>query len=361
MDQDSRDRTNDFVVINDFVVKVATVNGTGSASANGMLMQAIFRMGVPVSGKNVFPSNIQGLPTWYEIRVNKHGHLARSPNVDLMVAMNPKTYEQDIAEVRPGGAVLFDSSWPLEGELHRPDVLFLGIPVAQDLPGVGQNMRDHFSVGVLHGVKEGFPQDPHAPRHQICLCYTAEGSGTRNDMLITPSSFATDVPGGGDPMKSLGVALSTSLYLPVGVGELRLTSADPHAHPHMDYRYLVDPWDRQRLRESVRLCIRLLEHPAYRDMIKERISPTDEDLTSDDALDMWLLKNVTTSYHVSGTCKMGPASDQFAVTDQYLRVHGLERLRVVDASIMPNVIRANTNATTIMIGERAADLIKAQL
>ena len=124
MDRNSRDRTNDFVV------KIATVNGTGSASANGMLMQAMFRMGVPVSGKNVFPSNIQGLPTWYEIRVNKHGHLARSPNVDLMVAMNPKTYEQDIAEVRPGDAVLFDSSWPLEEELFRADVLFLGIPLS---------------------------------------------------------------------------------------------------------------------------------------------------------------------------------------------------------------------------------------
>ena len=130
MDQDSRDRTDDFVVINDCVIKVATVNGTGSASANGMLMQAIFRMGVPVSGKNVFPSNIQGLPTWYEIRVNKHGHVARSPNVDLMVAMNPKTYEQDIAEVRPGAAVLYDSSWPLDEELRRADVMFLGIPLS---------------------------------------------------------------------------------------------------------------------------------------------------------------------------------------------------------------------------------------
>ena len=130
MDQDSRDHTDDFVVTNDFVVKVATVNGSGSASANNMLMQAIFRMGVPVSGKNVFPSNIQGLPTWYEIRVNKHGHLARSPNVDLMVAMNPKTYEQDINEVRPGGAVLFDSSWPLDEELLRADVMFLGVPVS---------------------------------------------------------------------------------------------------------------------------------------------------------------------------------------------------------------------------------------
>ena len=130
MDQDSRDRTDDFVVTNDFVIKVATVNGTGSASANGMLMQAIFRMGIPVSGKNVFPSNIQGLPTWYEIRVNKHGHLARNPDVDLMVAMNPKTYAQDIAEVRPGAAILYDSSWPLDEELFRVDVLFFGIPLS---------------------------------------------------------------------------------------------------------------------------------------------------------------------------------------------------------------------------------------
>ena len=130
MDQDSRDRTDDFVVTNDFVIKVATVNGTGSASANGMLMQAIFRMGIPVSGKNVFPSNIQGLPTWYEIRVNKHGHLARNPDVDLMVAMNPKTYAQDIAEVRPGAAILYDSSWPLDEELFRKDVLFFGIPLS---------------------------------------------------------------------------------------------------------------------------------------------------------------------------------------------------------------------------------------
>ena len=130
MDRDSRDRTDDFVVTNDFVVKVATVNGTGSASANDLLMQAIFRMGIPVSGKNVFPSNIQGLPTWYEIRVNKHGHLARSPNVDLMLAMNPKTYEQDINEVRPGGTVIFDSSWPLDEELLRADVMFFGVPLS---------------------------------------------------------------------------------------------------------------------------------------------------------------------------------------------------------------------------------------
>ena len=117
--------------VNDFAVKLANVNGTGSASANGLLMQAIFRMGIPVSGKNLFPSNIQGLPTWYEIRVNKHGYTARSLDYDLMVAMNSQTYARDICEVRDGGHVLYDSSWPLESTLLRPDVQFLGVPYAQ--------------------------------------------------------------------------------------------------------------------------------------------------------------------------------------------------------------------------------------
>ena len=100
--------------INDFAFKMATVNGTGSASANRLLMQAIFRMGIPVSGKNVFPSNIQGLPTWYEIRVSKDGYTARPEEVDLVVALNPATYAKDVAAVRPGGYLLYDSSWPLE-------------------------------------------------------------------------------------------------------------------------------------------------------------------------------------------------------------------------------------------------------
>ena len=96
--------------VNEFAFKIATANGTGSASANGLIMQAIFRMGVPVTGKNVFPSNIQGLPTWYEIRVNKHGYTARTPHFDLMVALNPATYAKDVAEVRPNGWLLYDST-----------------------------------------------------------------------------------------------------------------------------------------------------------------------------------------------------------------------------------------------------------
>ncbi len=117
--------------VNDFAVKIANVNGTGSASANGLLMQAVFRMGIPVSGKNLFPSNIQGLPTWYEIRVNGDGYTARALDYDLMVAMNGQTYKRDVAEVRSGGYLLFDSTWPLDPALVREDVNFLGIPLAK--------------------------------------------------------------------------------------------------------------------------------------------------------------------------------------------------------------------------------------
>ena len=112
------------------------------------------------------------------------------------------------------------------------------------------------------------------------------------------------------------------------------------------------------MREGVRLCLRLLEHRAFSDIVAERIAPTDQDLASDEALDAWMLRNASTCYHVSGTCKMGPASDPMAVVDQYCRVHGLEGLRVVDASVMPDCVRANTNATTIMIAERVADWLK---
>jgi 2-oxoglutarate/2-oxoacid ferredoxin oxidoreductase subunit alpha len=128
--------------VNDFAFKIATANGTGSASANGLIMQAIFRMGVPVTGKNVFPSNIQGLPTWYEIRVNKNGYTARTPHFDLMVALNAATYAKDVAEVRANGWLLYDSSWPLDDRLRRPDVTYLGIPLAEMCNGAFKGVRE---------------------------------------------------------------------------------------------------------------------------------------------------------------------------------------------------------------------------
>ena len=117
--------------VNDFAFRIASVNGTGSASANGLLMQAIFRMGIPISGKNVFPSNIQGLPTWYEIRVSRQGYTARTPRFDLVVALNPATYTRDVAEVQPGGWLLYDSSWPMQASQSRADISLLGIPFGE--------------------------------------------------------------------------------------------------------------------------------------------------------------------------------------------------------------------------------------
>jgi len=117
--------------VNDFDLKIATVNGTGSASANGMLLKALFRMGIPVTGKNMFPSNIQGLPTWYEIRASRDGYMSRSGRVDVMVAMNAQTYAQDLADVSPGGFLIYDSTWPRLRELNREDITVLGAPLAK--------------------------------------------------------------------------------------------------------------------------------------------------------------------------------------------------------------------------------------
>ncbi|HKE44315.1 MAG TPA: 2-oxoacid:acceptor oxidoreductase family protein, partial [Steroidobacteraceae bacterium] len=117
--------------INDFAFKIATVNGTGSASANTLLMKAIFRMGVPVMGKNYFPSNIQGLPTWYEIRVTRDGYVARSGRIDLIVAMNVETYARDLKEVSPGGYLIYDSTWPRSSLLQRDDITIIGVPLAK--------------------------------------------------------------------------------------------------------------------------------------------------------------------------------------------------------------------------------------
>jgi 2-oxoglutarate ferredoxin oxidoreductase subunit alpha len=119
------------VKINDFVVRFANVNGTGSASANALFTKAIFRMGVPVTPKNIFPSNIQGLPTWYEVRVSEKGHLGRREGVDLMVAVNPQSMKKDYADVREGGYFLYDASKPLSPDYKREDITHIGIPLME--------------------------------------------------------------------------------------------------------------------------------------------------------------------------------------------------------------------------------------
>src|SRR6202012_2381258 len=115
--------------VNDFVLRFANVNGSGSASANLMFARSILRMGVPVAARNIFPSNIQGLPTWYEVRVSEAGHLGRRGGVDLMGAMNPQPWDKDLAEIEPGGYLFYDSTKPLPPSKFRDDIQVIGVPL----------------------------------------------------------------------------------------------------------------------------------------------------------------------------------------------------------------------------------------
>lgn len=119
------------VVVNDLVVRFANVNGTGSASANEMFAKSIFRMGIPVTPKNIFPSNIQGLPTWYEVRISEKGYLGRRAGIDMIVGVNPQSLKRDVESVRPGGYFVYDSSKKLHAEFIREDVNYIGIPMIQ--------------------------------------------------------------------------------------------------------------------------------------------------------------------------------------------------------------------------------------
>jgi choline dehydrogenase len=263
------------------------------------------------------------------------------------------------AIILSGGAIASPQILMLSGVGPTDHLSRVGIPVVHHLPGVGENLRDHPMVIVLFQTRQGLLDD-RAPVVQAGLRYTAKASQARNDMYVIPLSMASERGSAftGGPGNIVGAGIGVALENASTAGRLRLACANPHVQPTLDYHYLLDAWDRARLREAVRLVVRLAQHAAYQPVITERISPTAHDLSSDETLDAWLLAHVTTQHHSSGTCKMGPAADSMAVVDQYCRVHGLQGLRVVDASVMPDVIRANTNATTIMMAERVADWVR---
>ena len=162
--------------VNDFAIRFATVNGTGSASANNLILKAIFRMGVPVSGKNLFPSNIQGLPTWYEIRVNGSGFTSRANSFDIVVAMNTQTYQTDIDSVRSGGYLIYDSSWFMAPKLMREDVNFLGVPFstlfAEEFPESRERILMR-NIGYAGAVAAAISMDPGVVSQLLDETYSA--------------------------------------------------------------------------------------------------------------------------------------------------------------------------------------------
>ena len=163
----------------------------------------------------------------------------------------------------------------------------------------------------------------------------------------------------GEHLPDRTARIACALELPDGSGWVRLQSSDPAVQPAINYRYFHNDNDMRRMRDAVRLAAGMLESDAYQDVMDHRTAPTDEVLADNDTLDAWIRETVGTSRHVSGTCRIGPDGDPMAVTDQQCRVRGVQGLWIADSSIMPQVTRANTNATAIMIGERVADWIAA--
>ena len=243
-----------------------------------------------------------------------------------------------------------------------------GIPTVQHLPGVGQNLWNHLSAQMTFKIKEGVSLAAAADAVHFSLHYTSQGSSATNDMLLRTSPVVDArqerVPGvrtrylTGDVSPDRVARISCTLGLPDGAGYVKLASADPKVQPSFNYRYLQHPNDIRRVREGLRMAVKLLESDPYKDVAEHRIHPTDAILADDNALDQWIRQTVGTARHVSGTCKMGPDSDPMAVVDQYCRVKGIQGLWVVDASVMPRIPRSGgAHATVVMIGERVVDWI----
>ena len=240
----------------------------------------------------------------------------------------------------------------------------LSIPVVLDLPGVGKNLKDHPKVYITWSIAEGYPLQSRAAPGGTALRLTAPGSQCRNDLSISLGCFVPPrthelAPAPRDPNAvPRFVEMMIALLLPSSQGELRLTSPDFRVQPSMHYNYLAEAFDRERLRAGVGLALELADRPELKEFVGQRLDPSDEDLATEEALDRWLLREATTYSHISCTCRMGPEGDDLAVVNQFGRVKGLEGLRIVDASIMPDLVRAPINPAVIMLAERIADAIQ---
>ena len=272
--------------------------------------------------------------------------------------------------VLSAGAIRSPQLLMLSGIGPKDQLEQFGIPQVQELPGVGQHLWNHLSTHISFKVKDGKTLTNGLDSPHFSLHYTSEGSSEANDMLLRTSTVVDEreerVAGvraryqTGDVPPERAARISCTLGLPEGSGYVRLASADPNVQPSFNYCYLQHPDDMRRVREGLRFGIGLLESDAYKDVLDHLISPTDDILGDDDALDAWIRQTVGTARHVSGTCRMGLDSDPMAVVDQYCRVKGVQGLWVADSSVVPRIPRAGgLHPTALMIGERVVDWIAA--
>ena len=252
-------------------------------------------------------------------------------------------------------AILMRSGVGARSELER-----LGIEPLADLQGVGDNLIDHVMAVIYATPTPGVPHDPEVT-NPVGVRYTASGSSEFNDMQLYVFNFFDKnlAPGFADTVPIPAVAVAPGLQRPRSRGRISLASKDPNVPPRIELNYLDDPQDMRRMIEGLRIAWRLMNSPHLHPYLKAITSLSDEMVGSDEALAEFLRTNCGTIYHPVGTARMGPDSDSMAVVDQYCRVRGVDGLRVVDASVMPNIVRANTNLTCIMIGERVAEWMRA--
>ncbi|CAI7996722.1 Uncharacterized GMC-type oxidoreductase in thcA 5'region [Geodia barretti] len=238
------------------------------------------------------------------------------------------------------------------GALKSPHILMLsgigpreqleeqGVPVLVESPGMGQNLFNHPMGSVTFQVKDDVKLTANAEALRFGLRVTSEAPSYPNDVMLHTLAIWNVMTGEMVPS-----------------GQARIAFLGPCIQPSINYRYLHNENDMRRMRDAVKLACGILESEAYKDISVGRVAPDDETLGSDEKLDAWIRQTLGSSRHVSGTCRIGPDGDGMAVTDQQCRVRAVDGLWVADSSIMPQVTRANTNATAIMIGERVADWV----
>ena len=263
-----------------------------------------------------------------------------------------------------GGAVGSPAILLRSGIGPKEALVDLGIEPAVDLPGVGANLSDHPVTRLLLVPKAG-SCELETPLAQVVLRYTAPGSDQFNDMQQVMFSHVEVAGLGGERAVAavgapLAIGLPVALERPRARGRLTLASADPGAPPLIHLNYASNSEDLRRLVEGVRLAWRIAHEPEIAHHVTRVALLSEETLGSDEALASYVHATVATQFHPSGTARMGPAGDPIAVVDQHCRLRGAENLRIVDASIMPTIPRANINLTCIMIGERLADWMQEE-
>ena len=221
----------------------------------------------------------------------------------------------------------------------------LGIAQVLPLTGVGKNLQDHPAVPMTWQLCKDHIVDTSTHNHQVGLRYSSHLGKIDTDMIIYSAAMVDDHE----------FLMRPTVYLACSRGEVSLASPDPLVPPSLDFKLFSNPQDRQRIHEGIHFCSELAKHDAFSTILQRPLQPTRELLGAPQALDVWIDENAATGHHVSCTCKMGPATDPLAVVDQSGRVHGLDNLQIVDASIMPECVRANIHATVLMIAERIAD------